>query len=348
MRTRQMPATELVEIGTYILERYGSSHAESVMVSESLVNSNLRGYDSHGVVRLPEYVANIQSGAVRPGAEFQILTETPAMALVDAHWGWGQVSGKRAMELAIKKANEMGIGAVSVANSQHVGRLGEYPTMAVPHRMMGLALINNGGTIAAEKVAPWGGVEPRLAPNPIAWASPSGHSWPIVVDITTSVIPEGRVRLASFANSKLPSGCILDGKGNPTTDAKSFYGPPQGALLPLGGIVGNKGFGLGIMTEILGGALSNNACVGQRVEQGSSGLFFQAIDIQRFASFEDFIDRILGFEKWIKSSKKLDGFEDIYMPGERAQREYEQRMQTGIPIDEKVWEMIDRLAHLSQ
>jgi len=341
---KQIQASELREIGAHIFDALGCPHQESEWVSESLVNSNLRGYDSHGVIRVAQYVQNLQTGQVRPGATFQIVKETAAMALVDGHWGWGQVVARKAMELAIQKARRHGVGTVVVRNSQHVARLGEYPAQAVSHRMIGLAVINNGSTQAAEKVAPWGGIDPKLAANPIAWASPSGHEWPIVVDMTTSVIPEGKVRLANYKGQKLPEGCFIDADGNPSTDPKAFYGPPQGALLPLGDSAGHKGYGLSLMTELLGGALSGTGCVGERHEQGSSGLFFQAFNIEDFVPYDKFVDTVANLESWIKSSRKVRGVDEIFIPGEVAHRNFEQRRRDGIPLDDAVWEEIRRIA----
>jgi uncharacterized oxidoreductase len=341
---RRIQSSELREIGTRIFDALGSPHPESEWVSESLVNSNLRGYDSHGVIRVAQYVQNLQTGQVKPGATFQIVRETVAMAVVDGQWGWGQVVGRKAMDLAIQKARHHGVGTVVVRNSQHVARLGEYPAQAVSHRMLGLAVVNNGSTQAAEKVAPWGGIDPKLAANPIAWAAPSGHEWPIVMDMTTSVVPEGKVRLAGYNGQKLPEGCFIDADGNPATDPKAFYGPPQGALLPLGGSVGHKGYGLGLMTELFGGALSGTGCVGERQAQGSSGLFFQAFNIDAFIPYDEFVERVVNLESWIKSSRKVRGVDEIIIPGEMAHREFKKRLRDGIPLDDAVWEEIRRIA----
>jgi hydroxycarboxylate dehydrogenase B len=341
---KQVQASELREIGTRIFDALGCPHQESEWVSESLVNSNLRGYDSHGVIRVAQYVQNLRAGQVKPGAPFQIVKETTAMAVVDGQWGWGQVVARKAMELAIRKARSNGVGTVAVRNSQHVARLGEYPALAVSYRMVGMAVINNGGTQAAEKVAPWGGIDPKLAANPIAWAAPSGHEWPIVVDMTTSVIPEGKVRLANYKGQKLPEGCFVDADGDPSTDPKAFYGPPQGALLPLGGGAGHKGYGLNLMTELLGGCLSGTGCVGERQEQGSSGLFFQAFNIENFVPYDRFVDRVVKLESWIKSSRRARGVDEILIPGEAAHRELGRRLRDGIPLDDAVWEEIRRIA----
>ncbi|HMJ62272.1 MAG TPA: Ldh family oxidoreductase, partial [Bryobacteraceae bacterium] len=166
MGAQKIAARTLCSIGTRIFDRLGSPHEESRWVAETLVNSSLRGYDSHGILRIAQYAAYLQEGVVVPGARFEILRNTRSVALVDGHRGWGQVVARKAMQLAIEKAKRSSIGTVVVRNSQHVSRLGEYPAMAVPHGMIGLAIINIFGGVEVEKVAPWGGIDPKLAPNP--------------------------------------------------------------------------------------------------------------------------------------------------------------------------------------
>jgi len=331
-------------IGTRIFDRLGSPHEESCWVAETLVNSSLRGYDSHGVMRIAQYAAYLREGVVVPGAPFEILKNGPSMALVDGNHGWGQVVARKAMQLAIDKAKKSSVGTVVVRNSQHVARLGEYPAMAVPHRMIGLSVINLFGGSEVEKVAPWGGIDPKLAPNPIAWAAPSGRPWPMVLDMTTSVVPEGKVRLARYQKRQLPEGCILDASGNPSTNPDDFYGPPQGALLPLGGIAGHKGYGLAILTDLLGGALSGSGCAGQKKNPSGNGLFFQAINIADFVPMRDFLRDVRELANWIKSSRRQPGVKEIYMPGEGGYRMLEKRKREGIPMDEAIWEEILSIA----
>ena len=175
---KYLSAAQLQEIGTRILDAAGSPHAESETVCEVLVRANLLGHDSHGVMRIPQYVGEIRSGAIRPGTPIEIERETAASAVIQAHQGWGPVIARQAMRLAIEKARQVAIGTVVVRGSQHVGRVGEYPTMAAAEQMIGMAVVNSYGTTGS--VAPWGGAERRLSPNPMAFAIPSagrGLSW---------------------------------------------------------------------------------------------------------------------------------------------------------------------------
>src|SRR5262249_39199991 len=155
---------------------------------------------------------------------------TRATALLEGNHGWGPVVARRAMRLAIEKARAVGTGTVAVRGSQHIGRVGEYPTLAAAENMIGLAFVNSYG--GGAMVAPSGGREGRFAPTPIAFAAPSGAEWPFLVDLTTSVIPEGKARLAYMAGKPVPEGCLIDAEGRPTTDPGVLYREPRGLLLP--------------------------------------------------------------------------------------------------------------------
>ena len=338
-----MSAEELKRIGTLLFDAAGSPHEESEIVSEALVNSSLAGHDSHGVLRFPSYVTRITSGQLRPGAPFTIEHETRAVAVVNGHQGWGQVIARKAMEIAIQKARDCSIGNVVVRGSQHIGRVGEYPAMAAAQNMIGLAFVNSHGA-GEEKVVPWGGLDRRFTPNPIAFAAPTGEEWPVLVDITTSVVPEGKIRYAYYKGDELPLGCIIDHEGNPTTDPAALYASPPGAILPLGGIVGHKGTGLAMVTELLGGALSGAGCNGQQITQTGNGVFFQVINIADFLPVDEFIATTQELIAWVKSSRPMPGVSEVLIPGEPEYRASVERRKTGIPVPDSVWEEITQRA----
>ena len=329
-------ADQLKEIGVRILDAAGSPHAESETVCEILVRANLLGHDSHGIMRVPQYVGEIRSGEIRPGTPIEIERETAAAAVIQAEQGWGHVIARKAMELAIDKARQTAVGTVVVRGSQHVGRVGEYPTMAAEAEMVGMAFVNSYGRTGS--VAPWGGAERRLSPNPIAFAMPSGGDWPVMVDITTSVFPEGKIRVTRYAGKQLPDGVIIDSEGNPTTDPAAFYGPPEGALLPLGGIVGHKGFALSLVAELLAGALSGAGCTGKEKEDKGNGVFFQAINIAALLPYEEFIQTVQEQIAWVKSARPKPGVEEVLYPGEPEYRTAQQRGAEGIPVEESIWQ----------
>lgn len=333
---KHFSADQLKEIGVRILDAAGSPHAESETVCEILVRANLLGHDSHGIMRVPQYVGEIRSGEIRPGTPIEIERETAAAAVIQAEQGWGHVIARKAMQLAIEKARQVAIGTVVVRGSQHVGRVGEYPTMAAEAEMIGMAFVNSYGRTGS--VAPWGGAERRLSPNPIAFAMPSGGDWPVMVDITTSVFPEGKIRVTRYAGKQLPEGVIIDSEGNPTTDPAAFYGPPEGALLPLGGIVGHKGYALSLVAELLAGALSGAGCTGKEKEEKGNGVFFQAINIAALLPYEEFVQTVQEQISWVKSARPKPGVEEILYPGEPEYRAAQQRGAEGIPVEESIWQ----------
>jgi uncharacterized oxidoreductase len=338
-----LTAEQLQSITTKIFDGLGSPHEESAWVAETLVRANLVGHDSHGVVRISQYVNHVRSGEIKPGAQMAVETETPTMAVLNANLGWGQVAARKAMQIAIEKAAQYSLGAVVVQNCPHVGRLGEYVEMAARQQMIGLAVVNSHGGSTA--VAPWGGIDSRFTPNPIAFAAPSGLEVPILMDITTSSLPEGKVRIARHRGQQIPPDCMIDADGNPSTDPAAFYGPPPGALLPLGGVMGHKGYGLLVMTEIMAGILSGAGASSEPTETKGNGLFVQAIDIQAFTPVDKFQERVRNLVGFTKTSRLRPGFDEILLPGEPEHRSAQKRLREGIQVEDSVWDEIQQAAN---
>jgi hydroxycarboxylate dehydrogenase B len=335
-------AEQLENIGTSLFDAVGSPHEESVWVAKTLVNANLAGHDSHGIVRFTQYVDHVLNRDVVPGAPITFENETPGTAVLDGHLGWGQVSARRAMQLAMEKAAQVGVGIVVLQNCPHVGRLGEYVEMAAHHGMIGYGVVNSHG--GGEAVAPWGGIDRRFTPNPIAFAAPSGEAWPLLMDITTSTLPEGKVRVARHRGEQLPPFSIIDSEGNQTTDPAQFYGPPLGALLPLGGLMGHKGYGLTVMAEVFAGILSGAGASGEKTATKGNGLFLQAIDIRVFTPLDTFTERVRQLTAYVKSSRKNPGVDEILMPGEPEYRTTQQRLRDGISVEASIWDEIQAKA----
>jgi uncharacterized oxidoreductase len=287
------------------------------------------------VVRFTEYVNLVRKGLIHPGAEITVEHDMGAMAVLNAHLTWGQSGARRAMELAAEKAAQHAVGVVVVRDCPHVGRLGEYVEMAARRDMIGYTVVNSHG--GGGVVAPWGGTEGRFTPNPIAFAAPSGEEWPMLMDITTSAVPEGKVRIARHRGQQLPPDCILDADGNASTDPNALYGPPLGALLPLGGAMGHKGYALAVMTEVLAGVLSEAGASGEETPTKGNGVFFQAINIRAFTSLEDFIARMRTMIGYVKSARRRPGVDEILFPGEPEYRTMQKRLKDGIPVEDSVW-----------
>ena len=329
-------AETLHTIGVELFEAAGVPEDQTRMVIDHLVESNLFGHDSHGAIRFPEYVkAIVQEGRFNASASTQVTENSPCTAVVDNGGGLGQVGGTFAIDLAIKKAKECGTATVTLRNTSHVGRAGAYPLKAAREGMIAFATVNAGKF--GVQIAPFGGIDGRLSTDPIAFAAPRRDAEPILVDMTTSVMAEGKVRVSANKGVKVPDGWLLDSDGNPTNDPTKLKSTPRGAILPLGGIVAHKGFGLGIMVEILGGALSGQGCAAGENTMESNGVLFSVFNIEHFSPLEVYYEHVETMMTHIKSSRLAPGFTEILAPGEPEFRMAEQRRKNGIEIDDKTW-----------
>ncbi|MXY26939.1 Ldh family oxidoreductase [Candidatus Poribacteria bacterium] len=333
---------QLQKITADIFEARGVPSHEASIVAELLVASNLAGHDSHGVIRIPQYIGLIESGLIQPGAPMEIERESASHALINGNWGFGHVIAQKAMSLAIEKAKSSTISAISVYNCNHIGRIGSYPLMAAEAGMVGITMVNAGGT--ALYVAPFGGRDGRLATNPIAIATPTRNGHPILLDITSSVVAQGKIRVAVNRGDSVPLGWLINNEGEPTQNPRDLMETPPGALLPLGGIAGHKGYALGLMIDILGGALSGAGCSGSGNTRLQNGVLMIALDIANFTPLEDFYDHVDGLVDHVKAAPTAPGFEEILTPGEIEARQTEDRLREGIPIDDETWRQIQETA----
>jgi len=311
------------------------------MVADDLVEANLMGYDSHGVMRLETYVDFALTGRVKSGSPLRIVKETPVTAIVDCGLNFGQVSAAQMVNIACAKAKQAGMAYIVAKNCCHVGRLGSYVQKVAELGMLGISTCNN--RKIGHVVAPWGGREGRLGTNPLAFAAPT-KGWPVVLDMSTSMIPEGKVNLAREERKSVPSGCIRDGVGNPTTDPNAFYGPPRGTILPFGSEYGYKGYGLSMLVEIMGGIMAGeDATVDQ---PGFNGFSLIAIDPEAFCGatlFTDLVDRLCAYQM---SAAPAPGFNEVVVPGVYDFRMREKRLAEGIPVDDNVWNAVVGAARL--
>lgn len=335
-------AEELTQICHNVFQKLNISTAEAEVVTKSMVDANRVGHDSHGVIHLPKYVRELEEGLIQPDAPTETLHESASIAVLDGNWGFGPVIATRAVELAIRKARQTDISSVAVSQCNEVGRLGGYACLAAEVEMIGLLMTNDhgGGTC----VAPHGGVEGRLSTNPIACAVPIEGRDPMVLDMSTSVVASGKIRVKQHRNEALPQGWLIDAEGRSTTNADDFYAVPSAALLPFGGAVSaHKGFGLSIIVDILSGALTGAGCSqGEDVRVGN-GVFVLVINVASFRGFPGFSAEIERFVRYLKSAKRAAGIDAIRVPGERGWEEQRKRERDGIPIDAETWAHIRAL-----
>lgn len=321
----------LEAFGTEVLLKLGVPPDEARMTAGSLVTANLRGVDTHGVLRLPLYAARLKRGAMTPSATLTIEKETVATALLDGHNGIGQVISCRAMELAIRKAREAGVSYVAVRHSNHFGAAAYYPMMALEHDMIGLAFTN-----ASPRLAPTGGVVKLLGNNPLCVAVPAGKRPPVVLDMANSIVAAGKIRVLQKEGKPIPEGWALNEHGEPTTDPAAAM---KGILLAIGGY---KGYGITFAMDLLTGVLADSS-YGPRVkpidnetEPAGTAHSFMAIALSAFTDVAAFKSRMDAYIDEIKSSKKARGSEVIYVAGEPEHLKTQERMEKGIPLQAKV------------
>lgn len=337
--SRHVSHQGLLPFATDLFRAVGAPVAEAAIVADHLVTASLLGYDTHGIVRIPQYVEEVEKGQIRPGAAMAVEQETATTAVVDCGWNFGQVGGLRAIEVAVEKARHAKTSTVVARRCNHAGRLGTFTTRAAEQGFLCIGVCNS--PIHGHFVAPWGGLEGRLSTNPISFGVPSNGEPPIVADFSTAEASEGAIRLHRNQGKPMPDGWVIDAQGRATTDANDFYGPPRGAILPFGGSRGYRGFALSILVEVLGGLLGGSAITQQ---QPGNGLAFIVIDVSAFLPGEQFAAMICELKAYIKSATSAPGCDEVMLPGEPDFRKRQQRLVEGIPIDEHSWELIESVA----
>jgi uncharacterized oxidoreductase len=339
---RRFSPNSLEQIGVEIFKTLGCTEETAKVVSEHLVESCLFGQEGHGLIRFYEYAKQTWEGKFDPKAEPTVIKDRACTAVVDGGGGFGQVGAQLAISLAMEKARKHGMGAVGLRNAGHVGRAGAYPLTAAREGLIGMAFVNAGHL--GRQIAPFGGIDGKLSTNPIAFAAPRRGGEPILLDITTSVVAEGKIRLAHHRGDKVPEGWIIDSQGNPTTDPGDQLGDPPGAILPLGGAVGYKGYGLGMLVELMGGLLSGEGCAnGERVFK-SNGVFFTVCDPSFFTDEETYDSEIESLISHVLSSRIDPKIGEILLPGELEFRTERKRRAEGIPVDDATWDLLCKVA----
>ena len=323
----------LLHFAEAVLQAAGVAEDDARLVAGLLHRADLRGYPGHGVGHLDSYVERIRNGLIRLDGRPEIVREGKSTAVVDGHFYIGQVVAHFAMQLAVSKAGEHGVGVVSVRHSGHVGRLADFVEMASDQGMIGMAATSLGGG----NIAPYGGMEPIAGTNPIAFGFPGRGGQRITIDLATASLSMGELQRMVARKEPVPEGIMLDGSGAPTTDYRAFIGPPRGVMLPFGG---HKGSAIHIAVEILGGLLSGNGLGRDWLDKGASainGAFFQAISVEEFLPLDEFLDMMDELVEWIRSRRPAPGFDAVRIPGDGSRERTAQHLRDGVEIDETAW-----------
>ncbi len=335
-------ADSLRTFAARLLETGGVAPDEARLVADSLVDANLRGHDSHGVMRIPFYLDAVKKGDVVPGAPFTVLKQSPSLLAADGHWGFGQTQAQRLTRQMIELCRESPIVMGTIVHCGHIGRLGEYCELAAAADLVSIVMVNTHGH--ARRVAPPGGKAPRLGTNPLAFGSPAPGG-PIVLDFGTSATAEGKVRVKRIAGQQCPDGWLLDSDGQPTRDPNSLYANPPGTILPMGGSQAYKGFGLAMMVEILAGAVSGGVCIRETpINPNGNCVFMLVVDPAAVGGPEHFANEVAGLVEFVRGCPRIDPAQEIQLPGDPERRVLAERLAHGIPLDEGNWQELVKLA----
>jgi uncharacterized oxidoreductase len=303
---------------------------------DHLVESSLMGLDSHGILRLPDYVNLVLSGRVQPGGALRVVRESAVTALVDCGFNFGQVTARRMTDMACDKAALSGLGCVASQNGMHIGRVGAYVQQAALRGFVAIGMVN--GPLSSQRVLPFGGRDPRLSTNPIAFGAPTAGD-PIMLDMATCAMPEGKVRLAMQQGKTLPDDVLVDADAQPTHDPSLLYAKSPGALLPLGGpLFGYKGYGLSMMVEVLAGLLGGASAPSP--QRYHNGFWILALDPDVFCGRERFDEVVNEMVAHLRSSTPLDPTQPVRIAGEPEFRRKREREVTGIPVAAETWRLI--------
>jgi LDH2 family malate/lactate/ureidoglycolate dehydrogenase len=332
-----------------VLRAWGMSDAHADTTAEMMLETDLRGIDSHGISMLPSYDREFRAGRLNMRPVFKTLREGPAMALIDADASLGHPVSVHAMNLACDKSRESGAAVVSVFNSHHFGAAGCYSRIAADRGMISMVTASTRGVTLVPTFA----AEPVMGTNPLAFAAPAGRNAPFELDMATTTVAAGKVKVYKLNHRPLPSGWVVDGGGQPVTDAEEafryVFERPEGGITPLGGaraVGGHKGYGLAVMVHILGGALSGASFSPIRNRtQGPSdphniGHFFLAIDPRAFrpdGGFEEDLDQVIDV---LHGARRADPGQPVLVAGDPEMATRSERLEGGVPIPDDLMEQL--------
>jgi LDH2 family malate/lactate/ureidoglycolate dehydrogenase len=334
MAARTIPADQLRSRVTAIFARMGLPEDDAGVVADHLVEADLRGVHSHGVIRVPTYVQQLRDKKLNPRPNIRIVVDNGAQVTVDGDDGFGQLAAFRANEIAIERGRQHGMAGVALRRSGHAGAMAYYPLRAIKHGLIGFASTN-----AGINMPPTGGTTKLVGNNPFAMAVPTGLEWPMVLDMATSVVAGGKLDVARSKGESIPLGWARDADGNPTTDPVAAR---AGSLEPLGG---PKGYGMALMLDVLTGVLSGGR-FGAGLGAPGSAQFFMTIDVERYQPLAEFQARMQQMIEQLHACPKLPGVEKIYVAGEIEWAMQRRRELEGVPLEESVMADLERVERM--
>lgn len=326
---------DLTEFAKQIFMALGTSEERALTTAAHLVEANLKGHDSHGVGMIPTYVHGALHGYLQVNNDAEVTLDKGATLLVDGRMGFGQVVGRQATEFGIARAKEIGMVCVGSRNNHHLGRIGSYGEQAAAAGLISVHFVNVVGH--PPYVSPWGGRDKRMQTNPFCCALPTDGE-PVVLDMATSAIAQGKVRVAHMKGVPVPEGCLFDAQGSPTTDAAALE--QGGSLGPFGQ---HKGYGLALICELLGGGLAGEWTMQDETKHKDmvvNHMLEFIIDPDVFGGAAAFRREVEGMAAWLHSSEPAVGHDRVRLPGEPERESMAERLASGIPIDDQSWASI--------
>ncbi len=330
-------ADPLQQLTRDIFAAAGAPPDIAAVVAESLVTTNLFGHDSHGVLRVKQYINMIGAGMIQPAQRPRIRKRFGATAMVTNGYGFGQIGARFAAELAIELGRELGIAAVSLGQTTHIGRLGEYTQMIAAAGLIGIGFTS--GSMFSGWVAPYGGREKVFSTNPMSFAVPCGGEDTLLLDFATAGMAHGKVLLARAKGEPVPQGMMLDKNGRPSTDARIV---DDGAVLLAMGAY--KGSGLSMMMEIIPTLLAGKRPLASPDFHFGNPTLLLALTPEAFDEDTDFVEQVEALKQHVKRVKPAEGFDEVLLPGEPEARSYAQRIRAGIPLPDRVWADLQEVA----
>lgn len=313
-----------------LLQAAGCAATEAQVVSDHLVEANLLGHDSHGLIRVPLYLGSMANGELCSNRELLTVIDQGPILSFDGQSGFGQAIARKAMARAAARVQQTGVVLVAIRNCGHLGRIGAYAQQLAEVGLVSLHFVNSSG--GGIMVAPHGGVERRLSANPIAAGAPGPEGGSFVLDLSTASITEGSIMLAIDHGEALAPGLIVDGAGQPTTDPSAFYGPPRGAILPFGA---HKGSALSFFCEILAGSLTGGRSGhpgNPTADRFVNNMLSLVIRPSALGESSDFAKDVRQLAAWVKSARPTAAQDGVMLPGENGSRVRAERSRSGIPI----------------
>ena len=326
-----------------MLTAAGTTPKNAQICAEHLVTANLKGHDSHGVGMVPSYLNGIRAGKVHPNNHPRIAKDSGAVLLIDGQFGLGQVVARETMKIALDRVRSTGVVCVGLRNATHIGRVGSYGEQCADAGFVSTHYVNVVGH--GPLVVPHGGRTARMVTNPYCCVVPRSDGNHIALDMATSNVAAGKVRVAHMKGTPMAPGNLVDANGNPTNDPAVLYTEPRGALMPFGTY---KGYGLMVMCELLGGGLAGNWTM--RPEQNRdygttiNNMLSIIIDPDAFGSRDAFEAEVTGMISYLRTTPPADGFTEVLVPGDPERRTLAARLADGIDIDTNSWQTIENAA----